>query len=150
MYSLNILKTFCITSLGSLTFIKKRQLWMNCWIAPRIIGLSKIIRQKIENKNKLIAEHMIHVIAKELSHSVPHSRGDASLGLQERACTCWGEFLFVYTLRLFCTQSGSIISTIFLCKKKIIFCFPPRLLLILYKGSDVWDTFFFFFILASC
>lgn len=148
MYSLNILKTFCITSLGSLTFIKKRQLWMNCWIAPRIIGLSKIIRQKIENKNKLIAEHMIHVIAKELSHSVPHSRGDASLGLQERACTCWGEFLFVYTLRLFCTQSGSIISTIFLCKKKKSF-FVFHLVFYLYFIKVVmFGTHFFFFHLS--
>lgn len=86
---------------------------------------------------------MIHVIAKELSHSVPHSRGDASLGLQERACMHMrGEFLFAYTLRLFCTQSGSFPPFFFVKKKKSFFVF--HLVFYLYFiGSDVWNTFFF-------
>lgn len=145
MYSLNILKTFCITSLGSLRFIKKRQLWMNCWIAPHIIGLSKIIMQKIENKNKFLQTIWFMSLQKnwviQYHILVEMPRWDCR---SERACTWWrGEFLFAYTRRLFCTQSGSFPPFFFVKKKKSFFVF--HLVFYLYFiGSDVWNTLFFF------
>lgn len=42
-----------------------------CWL------ISKMIMQKIENKNELFLLGMIYIVAKELSNSTPHSRENA-------------------------------------------------------------------------
>lgn len=46
-----------------------------CWL------ISKMIMQKLENKDKLLLLSIIYVIAKELSNSTPHSHGNALWGL---------------------------------------------------------------------